>query len=229
MPNIWQCSVFLKVHGSRTFSEASSRNYSSFCLTFRQIVEVTEYFYQELSYAELVSALGGTLGFWMGLGVMQIIEYGFKFPLPTSFALPAFKQMKDFLMNCDKIICHDRVDYKTMVSWFIRNNFEDIFQSKIQLDSQDFYKHVMEQHGSRQCGMKAIVETLANDKVKKFYEKNKHSALGDAETLCRLSNSKAMHDRFRSWVICFNSLIGPAKERIVQKRSQSVQRHYYPG
>ena len=90
-----------------------------------------------------------------------------------------------------------------MVSWFIRNNFEDIFQSKIQLDSQDFYKHVMEQHGSRQCGMKAIVETLANDKVKKFYEKNKHSALGDAEMLCRLSNSKAMHDRFRSWVICY--------------------------
>ena len=154
---------------------------------------------------------------------------GKQFPLPTSFALPAFKQMKDFLMNCDKIICHDRVDYKTMVSWFIRNNFEDIFQSKIQLDSQDFYKHVMEQHGSRKCSMKAIVETLASDKVKTFYEKNKHSALGDAETLCRLSNSKAMHDRFRSWVICFNSLIGPAKERIVQKRSQSVQRHYYPG
>ena len=93
----------------------------------------------------------------------------------------------------------------------------------------DFYKHVMEQHGSRKCSMKAIVETLASDKVKTFYEKNKHSALGDAETLCRLSNSKAMHDRFRSWVICFNSLIGPAKERIVQKRSQSVQRHYYPG
>ena len=70
--------------------------------------------------------------------------------------------MKDFLMNCDKIICHDRVDYKTMVSWFIRNNFEDF---------QDFYKHVMEQHGSRKCSMKAIVETLASDKVKTFYEK----------------------------------------------------------
>ena len=98
---------------------------------------------------------------------------GKQFQLPTSFALPAFKQMKDFLMNC-----HDRVDYKTMVNQFMRNDFEVIFQSKIQLDSQDFYKHVMEQHGSRQCGMKAIVETLANDKVKKFYEKNKHSALG---------------------------------------------------
>ena len=33
-----------------------------------------------------------------------------------------------------------------MVSWFTRNNFEDIFQSKIQLDSQDFFKYVMEQH-----------------------------------------------------------------------------------
>merc|ERR1711989_157040 len=84
-----------------------------------------------------------------------------------------------------------------MVSWFIRNNFEDIFQSKIQLDSQDFYKHVMEQHGSRQCGMKAIVETLANDKVKKFYEKNKHSALGDAETLCRLSKGSPQKKRVK--------------------------------
>ena len=76
-----------------------------------------------------------------------------------------------------------------------------------------------------------VLQGIQNNtqKVKTFYEKNKHSALGDAETLCRLSNSKAMHDRFRSWVICFNSLIGPAKERIVQKRSQSVQRHYYPG
>ena len=44
-----------------------------------------------------------------------------QFPLPTSFALPAFKQMKDFLMNCDKIICHDRVDYKTMHSGHIKH------------------------------------------------------------------------------------------------------------
>jgi len=87
---------------------------------------------------------------------------GKQFPLPTSFALPAFKQMKDFLMNC-----HDRVDYKTMVNWFMRDDFEVIFQSKIQLDSQDFYMHVMEQHGSRKCGMKAIDETLAS-----FYYKS---------------------------------------------------------
>ena len=56
-----------------------------------------------------------------------------------------------------------------MVSWFI--NFEDIFQSKIQLDSQDFYRYVMEQYESMKYSMKAIVETLASDKVKTFYEK----------------------------------------------------------
>ena len=68
-----------------------------------------------------------------------------------------------------------------------------------------------------------VLQGIQNNtqKVKTFYEKNKHSALGDAETLCRLSNSKALHDRFRSWEICFNSLIGPAKERIMKKRSQS--------
>ena len=43
--------------------------------------------------------------------------------------------------------------------------------NKIQLDSQDFYKHVMEQYGSRKCGMKVIVETLASDKVKSFMRK----------------------------------------------------------
>ena len=43
--------------------------------------------------------------------------------------------------------------------------------------------------------------TLASVKVKTFYKKNKPSAFGDAETLCKSSNSKALHDRFRSWVI----------------------------
>ena len=140
-------------------------------------------------------------------------------------------QMKAFLINCDKIICHARFDYKTMIRWLTRNNFEDIFQSKILLDSQDFYKYVMEQHGSRKYGMMAIVETLASDnvKTKRFMRKTNIVALGDAETFCKISISKALHDRLRSWVICFNSLIGPSKERIKQKRSQSVQRFYYPG
>ena len=88
-----------------------------------------------------------------------------------------------------------------------------------------FYKHVMQQqHWSRRFGMKAIVETLATDNVKKFYSENKHSALGDAETLCKLSYSRLLHDRFRNWVICFQSLIGPTDVNLERKRSQSVQR-----
>ena len=76
--------------------------------------------------------------------------------------------------------------------------------------------------------MKAILETLASDKVKTFYEKNKQSALMMLKNSAKVT-LKALHDRFKSWVICFISLIGPAKERIMKNRSQSVQGCYYPG
>ena len=69
----------VKVQGTQTYSEASGRNYSTFSVKFRQTVEVTEYFYKELTYTDLLSQLGGTLGFWLGIGVMQILEYGFNF------------------------------------------------------------------------------------------------------------------------------------------------------
>ena len=93
---------------------------------------------------------------------------GRKCPLPTLRVEPAFNQMKEFLQNCEKLVCHDKIDYKTMMSWTRRNNLENIFQSKIQLDSQDFNKRVMGQYGSRRFGIKAIVKTLASDNVKKF-------------------------------------------------------------
>ena len=44
-------------------------------LTFNQDVTVRESFYKSLSYSELFSALGGTLGLWLGVGIMQIIEH----------------------------------------------------------------------------------------------------------------------------------------------------------
>ena len=66
------------------------------------------------------------------------------------------------------------------------------------------------ERGSRKYGMKTIVETLANDDLKCFYGMNRHSALGDAETLCLLSQSKSLGARFSSWVIGFQSLVGPS-------------------
>ena len=44
----------------------------------------------------------------------------------------------------------------------------------------------------------------------------------------KLSYSRLLHDRFRNWVICFQSLIGPTNVNLERKRSQSVQR-FIPG
>ena len=136
-------------------------------------------------------------------------------------AREAFEKIQAFLVNVQKLICHDRIDYATMKCWFERNKFVNIFEGKDLLDSQDFYKRIMREQASNDTkaikfGMKAIIETLANDNVRKFYMENSHNALGDAEALCRLSFSRPLHDRFRSWVICFQSLIGhgPMKEKV---------------
>ena len=73
-----------------------------------------------------------------------------------------------------------------------------------------------------------IVWTLANDDLKFFYGMNRHSALGDAETLCLLSHSKSFGARFSSWVVGFQSLVGPSPIPMVKRRTQSVQR-FIPG
>ena len=35
-------------------------------------MDVTEYYYQEFSVAEFLSNVGGSLGLWLGVGVVQI-------------------------------------------------------------------------------------------------------------------------------------------------------------
>ena len=102
-------------------------------------------------------------------------------------AREAFEKIQAFLVNVQKIICHDRIDYATVKCWFERNKFVNILEGKDLLDSQDFYKRIMREQASNDTkaikfGMKAIIETLASDKVRKFYMENSHNALGDAET-----------------------------------------------
>ena len=41
-------------------------------------MKITESFFPSLSLSELFSSLGGVLGLWLGLGVMQLLEYGAK-------------------------------------------------------------------------------------------------------------------------------------------------------
>ena len=40
--------------------------------TFRQSLTVREYFFPEFSISEFLSSMGGALGLWLGLGVLQL-------------------------------------------------------------------------------------------------------------------------------------------------------------
>ena len=58
------------------FAISHGENESMFDLTFEQDVEVLEYFYPEFSISTFLSNLGGTLGLWLGVGVLQVGGYG---------------------------------------------------------------------------------------------------------------------------------------------------------
>ena len=43
-------------------------------ITLDQTVTITESFYPGLSVTKLISSLGGSLGFWLGLGIIQLCQ-----------------------------------------------------------------------------------------------------------------------------------------------------------
>ena len=45
---------------------------SYFDITFDQTVAITEYFYPSLSLSMLCADLGGSLGLWLGVGLLQL-------------------------------------------------------------------------------------------------------------------------------------------------------------
>ena len=48
-------------------------------ITFDQTVSITESFYPALSISELFSDMGGSIGLWLGVGLLNICDYAVDF------------------------------------------------------------------------------------------------------------------------------------------------------
>ena len=49
---------------------------TGFDLTLDQIVTVTESFYPSFSLLEFLTMMGGAVGLWLGMGVVQMVHLG---------------------------------------------------------------------------------------------------------------------------------------------------------
>ena len=65
--------IILKVKGVMTEHERSRDNIIT--IFFDQTVDVTEYYYPQFSLTDFLSNVGGCLGLWLGLGVIQMGEF----------------------------------------------------------------------------------------------------------------------------------------------------------
>lgn len=61
-----------KVSGVITSNQFFSKNFTFVNLAFDSVVKVEEYFYPQFSIVEFLSSIGGSLGLWLGVGVLQI-------------------------------------------------------------------------------------------------------------------------------------------------------------
>ena len=51
-------------------------NFSLIKLTLQDEVIITKSFFAPLSVSELFSSLGGVIGLWLGIGMLQIVDHG---------------------------------------------------------------------------------------------------------------------------------------------------------
>ena len=61
---------------SRLESTFKSQDFSAFIFTINDQVEVTESYIPEFSISVFLGQLGGSLGLWLGVGAVQLINIG---------------------------------------------------------------------------------------------------------------------------------------------------------
>ena len=57
---------------------STSKKYSGFSLSLDQEVTIVEAYIPEFSLSSFFASLGGSLGLWLGVGVVQILSSGVK-------------------------------------------------------------------------------------------------------------------------------------------------------
>ena len=67
-----------QVFATNVFDRDHVGNISRFGMIFDQTVTVTEYFYPNFSLTQFFSSMGGALGLWLGVGVLQMGDFSLK-------------------------------------------------------------------------------------------------------------------------------------------------------
>ena len=68
--------LYLQISGFKINEESWSHNFSMLTLSFDDTVEITEYKYASLNFTKLCAEIGGALGLWLGLGMIQLFQEG---------------------------------------------------------------------------------------------------------------------------------------------------------
>ena len=73
---VFKAKVLFQISGARISSQNVEGNVTIFDLTLDQIVTVTESFYPTFSPLEFLTFMGGAVGLWLGIGVVQMVHQG---------------------------------------------------------------------------------------------------------------------------------------------------------
>ena len=70
------CLILIQVEGALYKKKSYGHYGSRLELSIKDKIVITKQFYPPLSVMTLFSSLGGVLGLWLGMGMMQLLDYG---------------------------------------------------------------------------------------------------------------------------------------------------------